>query len=138
MESEPASIDAFIKTEDIETIKDILKSIDDQYAWAWAENKYCDNKTQDLLHEMELLDNTYHQTAHLGVELSNIRRRRRDAKNLIELLGPIVSWKKKWPAAITELNGVIGKMREAEELQRTTRYTTKTDDSKKVIEHVER
>lgn len=127
--------EAFVRTEDIEVIRDILKSVDDQYKWAWDENKYCDNKTQDLLHEMELVEHSYHETARLGKELSEIRRRRREAKNLIELLGPIIAWKKKWPAAVGELGGVIGKMHESDELQKSMTYTTKADE-KRVIEHV--
>ena len=122
-------------SEDIVQIRKILDDAERQHKDAIAELSYCDKKQEDILHEMELVDHKYHDVAKLGVELTDIRRRRRAAKNAIDLLDPIIKWRQEQAGPLTKLQTVLGTMRKLEERQNNLIYHKKTGDEGDIIAH---
>ena len=51
-----------------------------------------DNKTQDILHNIELNDNYPDDYVLQGLALREIRKRRREAKDIQRIMTPIVQW----------------------------------------------
>lgn len=117
-------------SKDLETVWSIFEDAESHYRRAQEEITYCDKKQQDLLHEMELVDHTYHEVGKLAKELIDIRRRRRTAKNTLDLLEPLVQWRKEQgnQASLNRLSIVLGKMRKTEEKQKNQVYYRRADD----------
>ena len=118
---------------DPRSIVDILANAKEELKNAEAELDYCDRKTQDILHELELVDHTYHEIARLAIELKDIRKRRRIAKNTIDLMTPLVTWEKESQGPLTKLNNVIGSVRKIEERQNNAIYYKRADDPGAII-----
>ena len=119
--------------ESIEGIRNTLELNCEMLKNAEAELDYCDRKSQDILHEMELVEHSYHEIAKLGVELIEIRQRRRAAKDVIELLTPVVEWKNEQKVGLQRLNDVIGKMRKIKEKQTHRLYYYRADNIGEII-----
>ena len=118
------------ETRDVEQIMRTINEAYEQYKMADAELEYCDKKTQDILHELELVNHKYHETAKLSLELTDIRRRRRVAKDTLELLYPIVHWRDQQQGALGKLSNVIGEMRKIDEKHRNAVYYYRADGDK--------
>lgn len=118
-------------SKDVESIIHVFNEALFQFNMAESELEYCDKKTQDILHELELVHHTYHETARLSIELSDIRKRRRAAKEAIDLLKPLVLWKEEESQgnkALSKLSGILGTMRKTEEKQKNAVYYYRADD----------
>ena len=123
-------------SKDLEQIRVILDDAGENYKKAQDELTFCDRKQQDILHEIELVNHGRREIATLGLELADIRRRRRVAKNTIELLAPVVKWRQEQAGPMTKLSNVIGSMRKIEEKQQNQVYFKKTGEAAgEVIEH---
>lgn len=120
-------------TKNIEGIVKTLTEAEDQKRLAEQELDYCDKKTQDLLHELELVEHSYHETARLSKDLKDIRMRRRVAKETIDLLTPVCEWKNEQSGAINRLNKVIGEMRKIDEKRKNAVYYYRADNAGKII-----
>lgn len=70
-----------------------LRDVDSTVSIAITEQEEADNETQDILHELELQRNTYHENALLAKALTDSRKKRRRAKDSCEILDPILRWK---------------------------------------------
>lgn len=115
-----ASIAAFLK---------FLKDASAELEVSKREVDYCERKTQDMLHELELIESmTYHERAHLSTDLVDIRRRRRAAKDMIELLTPIVEWRNDAKLIWDKLERVLGSIRKIEDRQKNRVYWKRADD----------
>ena len=120
-----------MKNEDVAAnIEDFLKFLKDASAELHAdkmEGEYCERKTQDILHELEIMDMSYHQRAHLSEELVKIRRRRREAKDMIDLLTPLVEWAGNANLVLGKLQSCLGAIRKTEEKQKNRVYWKRAD-----------
>lgn len=87
---------------------------------------FCDNQTQDILHELELVPHSASQIMKLAKQLSATRQERRLSKNNLELLNPIVEWANKHKNAINDLKDALAEVAIKEEalLNREYRYRT--------------
>ena len=87
---------------------------------------FCDNQTQDILHELELVPHSASQIMKLAKQLSATRQERRLSKNNLELLHPIVEWVNKHKNAINDLKDALAEVAIKEEalLNREYRYRT--------------
>jgi stage III sporulation protein SpoIIIAA len=124
-----------ITVKDIESILRLLNAIEPYYNDAMAEQTYTEQKTQDLLHELELLDLSHNKRGWVATELAVMRRRRRCAKNTIEVIGPMVDWLYRNGKAISDLKSVLGKMRQTEEKQASRVYYKRADGKNEMIPH---
>lgn len=96
-----------------------------------AQNKldFCDKKTQDLLHELELCDWTYHERAHAAIELQAVRQRRRAAKDIIDVLTPLTTWLTAQASVVNQLKQCLGAMRKAESKMENRVYYKRACDT---------
>lgn len=69
-----------------------LRLAEDNLRMAEDEMDRTGHETQDILHRLELNDDKHHTVAALGKKLREVRRRRRVAKETVELLTPVVEW----------------------------------------------
>ena len=114
---------------DIEAILTSLRSKRELLTDFENDLKYCDDKTQDILHKLELDSLTYHETAKTAKELEAIRKRRRKAKDEIELLLPITGFLESNKRFIDVLTQVLGEVRKIEKRHGTRRYTPRITES---------
>ena len=87
-----------------------------------------DDATQDILHCIELCDNSYHSYAQLAKKLKEVREDRRNAKDISAALTPLVSWYDANFKVIKDLEQVLGAMRTEERKQSNRIYMPKTKE----------
>ena len=86
-----------------------------------------DNETQDILHKLELDDNSYHETAGLAKLLRTVRQERRKAKDNVLITAPIIEWVEENERVIKSLERLLGAVRKAEKSTEGRYYNPKTD-----------
>ena len=92
--------------------------------------KRCDNRQQDILHEIEFSRLSRREYNIIAKELKDVRVERRNAKNLIELLEPF-SQNNKYTA--TELTRLANKVRAVKEEQDSRVYEVKDNNVQRKI-----
>ena len=92
--------------------------------------KRCDNRQQDILHEIEFARLSRREYNIISKELKDVRVERRNAKNLIELLEPF-SQNNKYTA--TELTRLANKVRAVKEEQDSRVYEVKDSSIQRKI-----
>lgn len=113
----------------VEEFRNVIFSAEELYKQCKYELENCEKKQQDILHELELVNLSYHERGKLAKELVLTRRRRREFKNQIFLLEPFMTWKEANKKAINDISSVLGQTRKVEERQKSMVYHKKTDDS---------
>jgi len=93
---------------------EFLRSCADQYTIQYDTVGEKDKETQDILHELELQDLTYHQQAHLAADLKRVREERRNAKDAVTVLEPIKQYYESHTTDIKTLERLLGDVRKAE------------------------
>lgn len=86
-----------------------------------------DNETQDILHKLELGNNSYHETAGLAKLLRTVRQERREAKDNALMTAPVVDWVEENERVIKSLERLLGAVRKAEKSTEGRYYNPKTD-----------
>ena len=72
------------------------------------------DELQDLYHELEFKEHTYHGSARIAKEITKVRKERRIAKYTIEQHTPIVDWLNSNQRFIRDLENLLGVVRKAE------------------------
>ena len=103
-----------VTSKSIEDALNMFAQASESLKMAQNELDYCDKKTQDLLHEIELCEWTYHERARAAIDLRMIRQRRRAAKDIIDTLTPLISWIDSQANAVNQLKQCLGAIRKAE------------------------
>ena len=103
-----------VTSKSVEDTLNMFAQAGESLKMAQDELDYCDKKTQDLLHEIELCEWTYHERARAAIELRMIRQRRRAAKDSIDTLTPLISWIDSQINSVNQLKQCLGAMRKAE------------------------
>lgn len=85
-----------------------------------------DNKTQDILHNIEINDNFPDDYILKGLALKNIRKERREAKDIERITQPIVQWVQQNQKTINELEKLLGSVRKAEKSTQGRMYSNRT------------
>ncbi len=122
-----------IGSKDVDKVLRFFKEADDAAVIADDERKICEDKQNDILHELELVDHTHNERGRLGKELTEIRRQRRGAKDAYELLYPLCEWIANNGNAIKALQRALGEMRKIEEKQKNRQYHRKAYSKGEVI-----
>ena len=86
-----------------------------------------DNRTQDILHNIELCDNDQYGYIVRGIALKDIRQKRREAKNTKEVTKPIVDWMRENTEAIKSLEKLLQATRKIEKRAAGRQYQHRTD-----------
>lgn len=99
-----------------------LRSCESAMRIALDEQREQEALTQDIEHKIELEKLTYHEIARLGLMLRGARKKRRQAKDLSEILEPLVLWIEENETSIKALERTLGKMRAKEKNHSLRRY----------------
>ena len=85
-----------------------------------------DNKTQDILHNIEINDNFPDDYILQGIAMKNIRKDRREAKDIQKITHPVVQWLQQNQKTINELEKLLGAVRKAEKSTQGRTYLNRT------------
>ncbi len=110
-----------------ESLADFLSSMDRarrEYEWSMTEMKRMDDLTQDYLHALELENMGYKERAKVATKLAECRKKRREYKNTITILEPIISVLNddRGKQTIKMLRETLGKIRKIESNMEVRRY----------------
>lgn len=89
---------------------------------AYDEVGYHDKATNDLLHALELLDDDS-ELVEYTKELRDTRKMRREAKDFLDVVNPVVTFVNRNPEAMKDLNKAIDDTRINKEKQANRTYT---------------
>lgn len=117
------------ESENIAAFLDFLWDAQSRYNIARDELNQANNETQDILHQLELFENSYHKIAALGKKLRAVRRRRRTAKDTVEVLEPIIVWANRQDnrELLKRLEQLLGEVRKIEKSKENRMYIPKTN-----------
>lgn len=79
-------------SEQLSTFLNFLTQAEKDYTWNKAEVEKLEKLTQDYLHKLELGNLTYEEKRKMGPQLSVIRQQRREHKDSVEILKPIIEF----------------------------------------------
>lgn len=120
-------------SEKLDEFLSFLRECGQEYTAASAAEAEMNDKTQDLLHCLELNDNKYHDLARISRALTAVRQERREAKDKEMILESIVDWVQKNGRIIKELERLLGVVRKAERNTEGRIYAPRTDIVDKVL-----
>lgn len=93
-----------------------------------------DNATQDILHHIELRECTQYDLTCLGIELQQIRRTRRKAKDIRAVFLPVLEWAKENKKVVKDLEKLLGEVRKAEKGMNCRHYRAKTNVVEQILQ----
>ena len=110
-----------------QTISDFLTMMENakkDYEWNDAEMKRMDALTQDYLHSLELDGLGYKERAKTATKLAECRRERREHKDMVQCLEPLVTFlnSEKGRQTCNLMREALGKTRKIESYMETRRY----------------
>jgi hypothetical protein len=110
-----------------EEISNVCKLIDNaqkDYQWNKEKLTEADGLTQDYLHSLELDNLKYEDRAKLATKLAKVRRERREYKDTIQVLEPLIMYLEtdKGRQLSNLLKEALGKTRKVEEKMKTRKY----------------
>lgn len=111
----------------IEEFLNGLREAEREYNWALEEEKNKNAETQDLLHRIELENDSYHDRARIAKALKNVRQERRRAKDTGTKTEAIVKWCEENSGVIRSIEKLLGEVRKAERSTENRSYIPKTD-----------
>lgn len=113
-------------SEQIDRFLTFLRDCEQRFHMAEADEQESNNTTQDILHSLELEEHDYRDYAKLGKELRLIRQKRREAKDTLSVLAPVLDWVEANRAVIKSLEQLLGNTRKAEKYTEGRIYTPRT------------
>lgn len=123
------------RSEYISGFLDFIREAQMEYEVARLRQSEADNETQDILHRLELYDDSYHDMAKLSKTLKEVRQNRRAAKNAISELDPVCGWAKENARVLKSLEQLLGNLRKVEKAEQNRYYTDRTDAVGRSIGH---
>ena len=112
-------------------IKNIIASFEEakkDYLWAYEQVGLLDKETQDILHNIELIQLTPSERGRLATRLRKVRILRRENKNIVEINEPVYLFldSDNGRSMLNLLRELLGKIRKIEEYHRTRVYKMRT------------
>lgn len=114
-------------SKELEQFLDFLKSAESQLDQATTGQQEAEAETQDILHALELENHSYHEAASLARKLAKVRQTRRQEKDIVAQLTPVVEWTRENDAAVRSLQRLLGDLRKVERSTQNRFYTPRTD-----------
>lgn len=74
----------------------MMEDAQKDYAWNYSEVNRMDRLTQDYLHKLELDGLDYKERAKVATSLAKCRQARREYKDTVEILEPLVQFSQRW------------------------------------------
>lgn len=104
-----------------------LKDIQTEYNIATDMEEEANKETQDVLHRLELGNDSYHSMAQMSKAIKRIRLKRRKAKDAKTEAEPVIRWIKENQKIIHIFELLLGDVRKAEKANENRHYTNKTN-----------
>lgn len=123
------------RSEYISAFLDFVREAQTEYDVARMKQSEADGETQDILHRLELHDDSYHDMARLSKTLKEARQDRRAAKDAISELDPICGWARENARVLKSLEQLLGNVRKAEKATQNRYYSDRTDAVERSIRH---
>lgn len=116
-----------------DVISDFCRTIDravKDYTQNYDEVSRMEKLTQDYLHKLELGNLNYKERAKVATQLAKCRKARRDCKDTVEILEPLVDFLNigNGRNLVNLMREVLGRMRKAEERMKTRTYRPRVLD----------
>ena len=105
---------------------DYLREVEQQLHISEMMEQDANDETQDILHALELTELDYDGIATLATKLIAVRQKRRDAKDMIFQITPLVKWVNENRGVIKSLERVLGEVRKSEKKANNRFYKPKT------------
>lgn len=118
---------------EISRFLDFLRSCEEINRQAAITEIDMDNRTQDILHHMELAENSQYDYICMGFTLKDVRLKRRQAKDLKEVTQLICKFSHDYKSPIQELKQLLGAVRKAEKRTENRYYCDRTDVVKNIL-----
>lgn len=106
----------------ISNFLNLLKEIEQAYPYMEEKLQEQDKLTQDLLHQLELENLKYKGRAKVATKLSQVRQARRNYKDYIEELQPVITYVQSNKKVINELQKLLGDTRKQEKKHVNRQY----------------
>lgn len=105
----------------------MMEEAQKDYAWNYDEVNRMDRLTQDYLHKLELDGLDYKSRAKVATRLSKCRQARRECKDTVEVLEPLVQFlsSDKGKNLLNLMREALGKTRKVEERMETRAYISR-------------
>lgn len=102
----------------------MMEGVSKDYAWNFEEVNRMDKLTQDYLHKLELGNLNYKERAKVATQLAQCRRVRRECKDTVEVLEPLVRFLEsdKGKNLYNLVRETLGQTRKVEERMETRVY----------------
>lgn len=100
-----------------------LRECEQGFHMAEADQQDANNETQDILHSLELEKHSYHERARLATVLAGVRQRRRQAKDRMAVLAPVLDWVDGNRPVVKSLERLLGDVRKMEKNAENRIYT---------------
>lgn len=114
-------------SENVADFLGFLRQAQEDYNIAKSMDSDMEKETQDILHRIELGENTYHEYAKLSRGLKEVRQKRREAKDKWTQLEPIVNWAAEHEETIKSIEKLLGEVRKIERFEENRYYIPKTE-----------
>lgn len=100
-----------------------LRECEQRYHMAEADEQEANAITNDILHALELKENSEEELLRLVQELGQARRQRRQAKDAMGETAPVLDWMDENRAVVKRLERLLGDVRKAERCAENRIYT---------------
>lgn len=120
-------------SEHISDFLSFLRNIQTEYNIAAEQEDEAGRRTQDILHRLELWDDSGQDMEQMAGLLRNVRRGRRDAKDARMEAEPVINWISENRKVINGLEELLGDVRKIEKSNSQRHYTFKTDILEDII-----
>lgn len=124
-------------SEKLSAFLDFLRSSDEELYIACSIQRDMDQATQDILHHIEMQENTQHEFILEGIALKDIRQKRRNAKDREKILSPVVEWYAANQRVVNDLQRLLGKIRKEEKSIENRTYTNRTEVVRMILQEGE-
>lgn len=111
----------------ISAFLELVRNTEQSVNMSIADEQELNNQTQDILHALELDKHTYHEMARLSKTLAQVRRKRRGAKDTIEIGQILLNWAENNKQAVRQLEEVLGATRKIERRINSRMYVSRTN-----------
>lgn len=115
----------------IEDFLQFLRDCEQQYHMAEADEVEAVGITNDILHNLELLEHDDGEVLSLGRDLIEARRKRRGAKDTIGESAPVLAWIEENRITVKSLERLLGEVRKAERSMENRIYFPRTKGTAK-------
>ena len=119
-------------SEHLSQFLNFLESAKKDYSWYEDELSKQEALTQDYLHQLELEHLNYSERAKIATKLAACRKARREAKDIITILNPIINYSSVYEKSLNQLKETLGKVRKEEKAIETRSYNFKVLDKEKI------